>query len=178
MRTALIAIGCAAAGLTACGGDSSSSSVGKGSARDRALDGAVAYARCMRENGVDIPDPTTGEGGMVKIGPGPGGGGGGPDPASPAFARADGKCRQHLERGGGAPDPQMSEEHRDAFVAYARCMREHGVDMPDPGPDGGLTFKVGDPNAPDPESPQFKRADEACHKHLAELDEAIEEQSP
>src|SRR4051812_42445915 len=27
---------------------------------------------------------------------------------------------------------------RDAMLKFAQCMREHGVDVPDPGPDGGI----------------------------------------
>lgn len=168
-------IGCVSAlALAACGDDATSSSSGEGTPRDRALDGALKFARCMRSNGIDMPDPQTGGNGLVRIGPGPGKGGtGGPDPGDPKFRAADEKCRKHLEAGGEARR-EMPPEHRDAFVAYARCMREQGVNMPDPDPRGGLVFRAGDPGAPNPESAAFRRADKVCHKHLAVVDRAVE----
>jgi hypothetical protein len=58
-------------------------------------------------------------------------------------------------------------------------MRANGVDMPDPkfnGTGGGATFSLGGPGkkggstgGPNPESPAFKKADEACHSKLAGL---------
>ena len=48
------------------------------------------------------------------------------------------------------------------MLAFAKCMREHGVDMPDPefGNGGGTVMIGGDGIAFD--SPTFKAADEAC----------------
>ena len=173
MRTALL-LGCAALALGACGGDDSSSA-DRPSARDRALDGAVAFARCMREHGVDMPDPTAGSNGMIRIGPGPGKAGARPNPDDPAFARGEAACRRHLD--GAMPDPKVPEEHPDSFVAYARCMRERGIDMPDPGPSGAVQLK-GDPNAVNPDAPAFRRAHAGCRRHLAEVDEALGEATP
>jgi hypothetical protein len=159
---ALIPAAAASLALAACGGDDEQET---SSPRERAQEGALAFARCMRERGIDFPDPQVGENGMIRIGPGPGRGG--PGPEDPKMRAASEKCREHLEVGGEAPE--LPAEARDAFVAYARCMREEGVDMPDPDPNGGVRFRRGDPNAPDPESPEFKRADEACRRHLADL---------
>ena len=50
----------------------------------------------------------------------------------------------------GAPSPGASVDPRDALVAYTGCMREHGVDFPDPvlnGDTSGFNLKV-DPNTP------------------------------
>ena len=159
---ALIPAAAASLTLAACGGGRDEES---SSPRASAQEGALAFARCMREQGVDFPDPQVGENGVVRVGPGPGKGG--PDPRDPKMRAATEECREHLDVGGEAPE--LTAEERDAFVAYARCMREEGVDMPDPNPQGGLTFRVGDPKAPDPESPRFRKADEACRHHLADL---------
>ena len=61
-----------------------------------------------------------------------------------------------------------SSEERDpeeALLAYARCMREHGVDVPDPQVDGGgrATFRVMRPRG---NEQKFQEAQEACSKHL------------
>ncbi len=162
----------AALGAGACGGsDAGDRPQGAG---ERAQDGALRFARCIREHGVNMPDPEVGGNGMVKIAPGPGQG---DDmrPENPKVRRAMAACEKHLPQGGpGEVDEQQAARFQDDFVRYARCMREHGVNMPDPGPNGGFVFKRGDPKAPDPESPAFKRADRECHHLLAEADEAVE----
>src|SRR3712207_862002 len=110
----LLLIGCCAALVAACGSESDAGS-GEGgqSRRQRALDGALAFAKCMRENGVDMPDPRSNGNGLVQIGPAPGEGGDLPNPDDPAFRRADEKCRKHLDAGAPAPDDAVLEEHRD-----------------------------------------------------------------
>lgn len=159
--------------LAACGGDGASpTSAGE----DKALAGALKFAKCMRGEGIDFPDPQPGSGGMIRIGPGPGGKG--PDPSSPKVAAAEKACGKHLEQGGGpADDPATRAKLQDAFVKYAGCMRRNGVDLPDPAAGGGgLVIRPGDTGAPDPQSPQYKAADAKCHHHLAAADEALEDE--
>jgi hypothetical protein len=38
-------------------------------------------------------------------------------------------------------------------------MRQHGIDLPDPGPRGGIDLRA---NGVNPESPTFKAAQQAC----------------
>jgi hypothetical protein len=59
---ALIAIGVSTA-LVACGGSKASGEDAQAKAEDAALD----YAKCMREHGVDVPDPQFGEDGSVQM---------------------------------------------------------------------------------------------------------------
>jgi hypothetical protein len=137
----------------------------------------------MRGEGLDFPDPQRAGNGLIKIG-GPGPGRGKIAPDNPRFRAAERKCGKYLEQGGGEPpDAATQAKMRDAFVAYARCMREHGVDVPDPQPgQPGLVFRRGPGKAsgPDPESPAFQTADRACHRHLAAIDAAVrgEQRSP
>ena len=65
-------------------------------------------------------------------------------------------------------DRQIDPAERDAMVAFARCMRQHGIDMPDPTGDG-LVVRRDDDGGPDPESEAFKAAEQACDHHLAHL---------
>jgi hypothetical protein len=50
------------------------------------------------------------------------------------------------------------------MLAFAECMREHGIDFPDPQFDGGAVM-VGGPGI-DPEDPEFQAAQEACGELL------------
>jgi hypothetical protein len=166
---------------TACGGSSGASSDGVASAggdsarkagADKKTDPEQAgldFARCMREHGIDMPDPKAGEGGMVMIGGGPGSdaGAGASVAASPTgppagFEEAHEACEHHLEGLiGDGPGP-MDAEAQDRALKFAQCMRDNGVDMPDPDFSGGgvrITMGAG-PGSADFET--FKAAQEKC----------------
>lgn len=90
--------------------------------------GPLAFAECMRANGVPtFPDPNPGGGFQL---------GGGIDPSSPAFKAAEARCQKILA-GGGLPAPG-STTHPSAqtlakLLKIARCVRQHGVaQFPDP----------------------------------------------
>ena len=54
------------------------------------------------------------------------------------------------------------DDPQEVALAWAKCMREHGVDMPDPDfSDGGGRFGFGGTNV-DPQSSTFQKAQEAC----------------
>ncbi len=149
----------AATGLGACGGgDGAAGGTRAGDLRDAALD----YARCMREQGIDMPDPKTDENGVILTN--------GREPAgtgSARFGEADEACRKHLD---SVDPPQLSEREQADFkrqaLAHAKCMRDNGVDFPDPsfGDDGGVVVDIGPDSGIDPDSPAFKRAQEACQE--------------
>jgi hypothetical protein len=128
---------------------------------------ALAFARCMRENGLpDFPDPQVGEnGGVMIMGPGAGSG------VDEETMRAAHEQCQHLMGGGSAGqriDPEEAARMQEAMLAFARCMREHGVDFPDPtfgGDGGGGTVTMGGPGL-DPNDPEFADAQEACREFL------------
>jgi hypothetical protein len=114
----------------------------------------------MREHGIDVPDP--GEGGALRVGPGPG-----DSPDSEKFREAEQACRKHLR---GIRPAEVSPEQREEFerqaTRFAQCMREHGIDMPDPevdGAGGGLRQRLA--GGVNPNSPRFGEAEEACRKH-------------
>lgn len=154
------------AGLTACaGGDEGtggSAGAGAGDGRDRAKleKAALEHAECMRREGVDVPDPKPGQGGIVLRGPREGG-----DPAMER--RAARTCERHLR---DVPPPRLTEEQktelRDGALRHARCMRARGIPFPDPKFDGngGVSVKFGD--GFDPADPRVREAERSCRRLL------------
>jgi hypothetical protein len=122
-------------------------------------DAQVRYSRCMREHGVDMPDP--GADGEVRLEI--------DDPD--VWEEAEEECRPILEEIVGTFEPPSEEEQarmREQALEFAKCMREHGVDMPDPqfSEDGGMTINAGteggEPGALGPDDDEFQAAAEEC----------------
>jgi hypothetical protein len=59
-----------------------------------------------------------------------------------------------------------SKDFKQAALAFARCMRQHGVNVPDPNPNGGGIVVKGGPGTLNPDDPKFKAAQQACQKLL------------
>ena len=124
------------------------------------------FARCMREHGVDMPDPEPGQGGVTRF---EAPSGGAALPPESKFMEADKACRHLMgDAGPSKLGPEDQKEMQDAMLAFARCMREHGVEVPDPQPGGGIVAEVGE--SPDPESPEFRGAEKECRKHTEAMD--------
>ena len=62
--------------------------------------------------------------------------------------------------------PALDEKTKQAMLNFARCMRQHGVDMPDPKFDehGGMTQLMPEKAAVDKE--KFQEAEKACQPIL------------
>lgn len=184
----LLALGVLALALAtaACGGSSGAGAEVASATGASGADGASAedasakeadfeqagldFARCMREHGVDMPDPQAGEGGFIKVGPidaseKPLAGGPKTQDAMPEeFREADEACRHFLEDLIQEGGPPMDAEAQDKALKFAKCMREHGVDMPDPdfsGGGGGIRIEIG-AGGIDPGSDTFQEAQGAC----------------
>ncbi|HET9769313.1 MAG TPA: hypothetical protein VFS16_00390 [Acidimicrobiia bacterium] len=129
--------------------------------REEAL---LDFARCMREHGIDMPDPdTSGGGGMVKFGVASAGAGKKIEGGMEKFEEADKACRDLLgDAGPQTMDPKQQQEMQDRALALSRCMREHGIDMPDPtfSGEGRVTMSLG--GGIDPADPKFQEAQQAC----------------
>ena len=161
----LLAVAALAVPLGACGGDGGGETSGGSRASDL-RDAGLKFARCMRENGIDMPDPKTDENGVI-IAEGDEGVGLEGGQASSRFRAAEQECRKHLE---DVKPPQLSPEQQKEFrqqaLAHAKCMRENGVNFPDPkfSDDGGAVVDIGPGSGIDPDSPTFKRAQEKCRE--------------
>jgi hypothetical protein len=155
--------------VSGCGGSSGEGVANPGSTQtptmgaDAKREAALAYSACMRRNGVPrFPDPVTeGRGMRISLGPGSG-----IDPNSPTYKNAERTCRRLLPNG-GVPTPQEQARLLSAALAYARCMRQHGVpEFPDPKVSGnGLEWgELGPRTGADPRSPQFEAAVATCNE--------------
>jgi hypothetical protein len=120
---------------------------------------AVRFARCMRSYGVpNFPDPTSP--GEFKLSLSPSSGG---NARSPAFQSAETAC-QHL-LGGGPPSQSAAERraHIVAGLAFARCLRSHGLpNFPDPTSSGQITHEMLANAGINVHQPAVVRAADAC----------------
>jgi hypothetical protein len=173
----LLLVGLAAAALAvgACGSNGNNDKNSGAKTEDKAFEGALKFAKCMRDHGLDVPDPKRVAGGGITQRMG--GKRGGPiDQGKVETAQKD--CEHFMEAAGGGEAPSAAEQakRQDAFIAYAQCMRQHGIAMPDPKFSGNkVQMSIGKPgqkNGPNPDSPTFKAAEKACHPKLAEVEQA------
>jgi len=129
--------------LAACGGSSPGAATGRtpaltatraatvtsiaGTASSSSRRSGLAFAKCMRANGVpDFPDPSSG-GGVTFITSGV-------DASTPAFQAAQAKCGSLLPEG-GLPGGTVRPSARTMakLVKIATCMRKHSISQfPDP----------------------------------------------
>lgn len=154
----LITAGLLLVALTGCGsggsGDDVASVTGEDSqngepAPQSGDDSGLKYTQCMREKGIDLPDPEPGKVPLVIDGP-----------AGSKENEALLSCKQFLPNGGEVT--QISPEDLDKVRQYAQCMRDNGADVPDPEPDGSLTGPAMTGEA----SGELAAADEICQSKL------------
>jgi hypothetical protein len=87
---------------------------------------------------------------------------GGSDGDDDGIATAGDEGAEPTEDGDSAPEELSEDERYEAQLAYAQCMREHGIDMEDPQPGEPLRIQLrGDPE-------QARAAQEACQDLLPE----------
>ncbi|QFY06975.1 hypothetical protein GBF35_10005 [Nonomuraea phyllanthi] len=110
------------------------------------------FAQCMRDHGVPMedPDPAKKGGGLATLGEGV-------DKAKVKDAIT--ACRAYSPFADGK---NVKPEDVDQLRAFAACMRDNGVDMPDPNPDG--TFASGTARNFQRDSAKFQKAFEVCGK--------------
>jgi hypothetical protein len=149
--------------LAACGG--SNNNDGSAGQSDDAK--RLAFEDCMRKAGLEVEHQTSGRerATAIRI----------PKGVSPARLQ---KIQRDCARktGGGPKEPSKAEQAKflDQALKFARCMRAHGIDMPDPQAQGG-GIRIGGPRSSrggvgkdtiDPKSPAFQRAQKECESFL------------
>ncbi|MEO6469239.1 MAG: hypothetical protein ABIP21_09065 [Acidimicrobiia bacterium] len=179
-------------GLAACGsgssGDSqavaslSKTSTASGSATKKSTTTSqadfrkqlLAYAACMRTNGVDFPDPQFDANGRPQFSQGSGGQNFGDLQNSPNFAAAQKACASTQPDFAGQfqRTPAQQAAQRKSLLKYAKCMRTKGIDFPDPTFDstGRPQFSGdGGPQGQNRTDPAFQAASTACRSAVGGL---------
>jgi hypothetical protein len=147
--------------LAACGGASDDAQGDGGISEADVEDAGLEYARCMRERGIDVPDPRPGVGGVRGMLM---------DADSRndrGFPEAERECRKYLQDLVGEIDEDLRREFEEARLEFARCMRDEGFDVhdsrsgagPPAGGSSGEGSVLGDLN---PDDPRVQEAMEAC----------------
>jgi hypothetical protein len=159
---ALIVVFLAVLGLVACGGKKDDNGVASagGSAKASASpsattnvkDAQLKFAQCMRENGINVPDPAPGSKGIRLQDTG----------ADLAKVQAATKKCQPLLQGGGQIGTPNDPKAQDQLLKFAQCMRAHGVKIKDPKPGSGGMLQGGQGASP----AKLQAAQKACQSLL------------
>jgi hypothetical protein len=152
----LVLAGFLMASVAVAGCGSAASSAGSGSSASASSDNQQNAARvklqqCLRQQGVPVPDT---------------GGGGGQGQLSAADRQKvqtamQGPCKALRSQAFGNITAAQRQQFQDAFTKYAACMRQQGVDLPDPVPGAGGGPPAGG-NRLDRSDPKVKAATAAC----------------
>jgi hypothetical protein len=153
---ATLAAAIATVALSACGGTAAGSPNASSSSSDEAK--AEQFAKCMREHGIEAQVAKPGGGGFGLKVTGKAGAGGGPQ----RFEAAQKACARYRPGGPRVKlSPAQEAEQRDQVFRFAKCMREHGIDVGTPETSGGAV-RIHIQGQLDPESPKFQSAQRAC----------------
>jgi hypothetical protein len=90
---------------------------------------AMDFVKCMRDKGFDLPDPTFDDEGMPQFGEMRGA------VKDPDFDAARRTCAEPLNAALAAAGKEVKKPtDTSVLLPFARCMREQGIDFPDPVP--------------------------------------------
>lgn len=137
---------------TACSGDGGGTKDGGSASTTKKTeeDQALEHRKCLREQGLNIPEPKPGENGMgVTI-----------DSGSKGKQEMEKAFKACQDKAVGGGPKELTQAEKDKMVAFARCMRKNGFDMPDPKFDGGMAQAM--PALKGSEMKKFEKANKAC----------------
>jgi hypothetical protein len=143
--------------LAACGGSSPSSTSSAAKEQQAEVKNAD-FAKCLREHGIEATAVTApgGEGHGLRIK-----GAGGPA----KMEAAQQACKKYQPEPQKLNlSPQEKVERAEAVEKFAKCMREHGIEVHASSSEGHVSIQIhGKPGAgPNPESPAFQKAQQSC----------------
>lgn len=122
-------------------------------------DPVLDFYQCLRDNGLEVQDPTRDGATTLQEQV---------DTEDPVVQGIIEECSEETGSNGritvGGEGGQMGENLADTedLIVYVDCLREHGIDMPDPDADGRLSM----PEGMDRNSTELREAGKACAGHL------------
>jgi hypothetical protein len=127
----VLLLGCL--GLCGCGASGSAQSAASSSTAS-AQSQLLAYARCLRAHGIQVPDPNPANPDQLNI------------PKSvqdntSALTAAEAACRRYGGKQISGLNSGQAGNSRE--VKLAQCLRRHGIPVADPQPGQGLTLPPG-----------------------------------
>jgi hypothetical protein len=148
--------------LAACGGTSSASSSASQQASEEAK--AVKFAQCLREHGLvaETAKGSRGGGPALKIG---GPGSGSPINKQSVDAAMNACKRYRPTKQGPKLSPAEKAARVDQTYKFARCMREHGINVRTETSNGGDSVGI-QLQGSGPGNPGFEAAQKACEKYM------------
>ncbi|MFD4132290.1 hypothetical protein [Streptomyces goshikiensis] len=131
----------------ASGGSGTTGKGGAGTTTGADADKALKTRKCLREHGIDAPDPEPGQDprGMTL-------GSGSEDPE--ALKKAFDACGLQAPGSG-----EISQADKDKALKWAKCMRDNGVNIPDPTFNGGAMSAT---QIPEGQEKAFEQAQKKC----------------
>jgi hypothetical protein len=142
--------------LAACGGSGSNANASASAQDDERQ--ILNFVKCMREHGVNVSTPNGAGPGPIKV-----------TSTSPQVMEAAQKaCQRYRPRGAKENlSPAERAAREDAVNKFAKCMREHGVEVQVPTRGGGaIGIQL---KGVDPQSPAFQAAQKACEGYMPKL---------
>jgi hypothetical protein len=158
---AVLGVAATAVVLGACGGSTPSPTSSAASEQQSEVKNAD-FARCLREHGIEATVATApgGEGHAIRVKSSAG---------SAKMEAAQNACKKYQPEPPKLNlSPQQKVERAEAVEKFAKCMREHGIEVHASSSEGRISIQIhGKPGAgPNPESPGFQRAQSSCQKLL------------
>jgi hypothetical protein len=161
LTLAALAVACSDPGTQSVGVASASKENGSATTTTLTQEQAsLKFAQCMREHGIDVPDPSA-DGGITIQGGGPGH----VDPTGSKFTDAQKTCGKYLDAG-GKPKGKMSAAEQDKLLKSAQCLRSKGYDVPDPKFGDGGTVQMRLPKSITPGDTGFAQAQRDCNNQV------------
>jgi hypothetical protein len=153
-------IAAVALALTACGGSGGGGTgTGSGDSDDPQAQ-MLAFAQCMRQHGVDMPDPEVDSKGRVRMRIGS------KDTPRATMEAAQQACQDKAPKMGGGGDEDDNPQFQEYGLKLAQCMREHGFEkFPDPTGNG---IRITPDMGIDPDDPAFQQAQSDCEDEIGE----------
>jgi hypothetical protein len=152
--------------IAGCGGSGSpaNAAAAERTSEQQAEHKLAQFAACLREHGVNADTAGPGGGPGIKVSPGRAGSG----PA--AMEAAQKACARYRPEGKRVNlSPQQKVQLEEQLQKFAKCMREHGIKVEVSTQGGGAQIGIhgsAGGGGPNPASPGFKAAQNACMKLL------------